>query len=245
MPFLTFSPQKAGACARSDPSRLQVHESVITVLDTNNVSTASSPHMAHRQPEPHDIETETAVQLRRRVHILSSRELSNAELVAVNVAAVHCVNLIFPRLDLALLRPQTSCLWTADEARSSPKSGTTAGSSESALDCAARLNDEELLFVLRYCVARNFVTGQVQRMVDNMLQFRQERQVERIIRNTGTSDMRRLLKQFYPSNYYGITRSGLPIYLDRPGYINAKSLANVAESDLEAVWIQSYEHKWR
>lgn len=252
MGFLTFNPQRP-PCS----PKVQVHSSSITVLaeDNENFSTASSPHL--QSPQPHSQSSQCA--LKSRVQRLFDLDLSSTHLDSLATILDRCQTQIFPHCSLPLLSPAQPTYWTLEKAGLSTsnvdtskapraKAATSSSNvqsvdnSKSNVDNLVDFNDEQILFACRFCLARGFDTEQAMNMLRNYLEFRRDLRVDEEICPGGKSETRQRLKESYPSNYYGVTKSGLPIYLDRPGLINIKELATVDEKDLEQAWIQSYEH---
>eukprot|EP01055_Gregarina_sp_Pseudo9_P003289 Gregarina_sp_Pseudo_9__3288@NODE_346_length_3097_cov_8_513734_g326_i0_p2_GENE_NODE_346_length_3097_cov_8_513734_g326_i0NODE_346_length_3097_cov_8_513734_g326_i0_p2_ORF_typecomplete_len437_score56_72CRAL_TRIO/PF00650_20/5_6e35_NODE_346_length_3097_cov_8_513734_g326_i017823092 len=225
MGFLTFSPQKA---------QVQVHSSSITVVDPDIFSTASSPHLQRKPSSVRTFVSTAASSLDDRVACLIGRQLSPAQLGCLEAVLDFCSGHIFPQCQSALLRPSQPYMWTVPH--------DELGIDRCALGEGFQFNDEQLLFAIRFCCARSFVFEKVEEMLRHFLEFRSRHQVDNVICVTGRNATRLKLRATYPSCYFGVTKTGNPIYLDRPGHIDIKELTTIDDSALEAAWIQSYEH---
>lgn len=105
------------------------------------------------------------------------------------------------------------------------------------------LNDEEWLLLRRFLAARQFDVNAAAAMLDTHIQWRSKWDVDQDLCNRGALPKLEILRQHYPSGYYGVSKKGAPVYYDRAGRIKIKELQqNMTEEDLIPVWIQMYEH---
>ena len=97
-------------------------------------------------------------------------------------------------------------------------------------------------YLLRFCRARKFKIKDVLKMWDDFLNFRKEKKVDSLIGDKDFSDIREYSKKGYEHGYYGVSRDGLPVYIERYATVDVDDLLKrFSEDHLKDYYTNSFE----
>jgi len=97
-------------------------------------------------------------------------------------------------------------------------------------------------YLLRFCRARKFKIKDVIIMWDNFIDFRKEKKVDTMIGDKDFSDIKEYSKDGYHHGYYGVSRDGLPVYIEEYASVNVDELLKkFSEDHLKDYYTNSFE----